>query len=351
MLKLPNLKMPEQFEAEVITTKVIPEVKNFSIAKSDGGNSIQEVREMLKEKGVEVQNLKKRSSPIPAIIAFAITLVFCCVRYFEKDGFNAIRLFPSMPSLIISIALYASFVLRVKGIENSFRNILDTTVSIMFILVLASFIGIIAGANKIPSGFFGKLLKKLGLDTNYPLLITGLIFSWLGIKQISGIIWIVFMFLGFIEINTCGNYMGNFQGAAYLLSAFVGVVFYLKYEGRKIINSFKSVSQDLGRFVKNDTDESKRFIQEGITAAATGIEETAAAEGVPVKLPKPDSGEKTIESKRAANADLKSSGDDYMNLQKSETTKSSERVLRKKSAAEINGAEKNESKETESKSS
>lgn len=133
--------------------------------------------------------------------------------------------------------------------------------SVLVILVLATFINIFSRNAKVATGIVGKILEKIGLNNSNYLIVAAIVLSWLGIKQVACFVWIAIIALGIAELVTCGNYMGNFKGALFLLSSFLGFLFYLKYEGKIIINSFRKLGAVSGNFVKSNIDESKQLIK------------------------------------------------------------------------------------------
>ncbi len=246
------------YKCEIRNVVLTEQAENFN-------DAVSEYKENLKKEGSFLVSFSKKASAVPAIIFLAIASLFTFVGYYENDGFNKIDLCPGMVSLLISIVIYSSFIIRIKGITNTFKNIPDLFVSVLFIYMLAVFINIFTGNGKVSSGIIGKFLEKLGFTKNYYLLIAGIVLSWLGMKQICGFIWIAIIFFGLAELSTCGEYMRNFIGTIFLLSSFLGFVFYLKYEGKKIVNSFKKLAETTASFVKSDVDESDKFARSKAT--------------------------------------------------------------------------------------
>ena len=258
-------------EAEVKVPYVRTEVRNVSVKGTDSDNAIAKYESELKNQGLSVTTISKRTSAIPGIICFGIALIMSFFRYFEDGGFNYIYLYPNIVSVLLSVVIYSSFVIRIKGIQNTFKNPLDTIISILFILVFAIFIQIFTGNSKTSSGLIGNFLSKIGLGNSYYLIIAAIVLSWLGIKQVCGFVWLAIFALALTELVTCGNYMGNVKGSIFILSAFCGFVFFLKYEGKLIINSFKKLAISSTNFIKSDLDESKKLTQSGIDAVSSRL--------------------------------------------------------------------------------
>lgn len=228
------------FETEVSVQSEKKELQRIPIVAPNLDSAKEKCESLLEQNGGNYSSLNKVCSPLPAIIALGITLFMSFFKYF--DAHNYIQLFPNIISVFLSLIIYGAVVIKAKGLDNTFRSKSDTILSLLFILVLAIFINIFVGDSTTPTGIIGKFLNKIGIGNNWLLIIGAIILSWLGINQIAGFVWIAVVLMGVLELGTCGKYMGNFKGAIFLLSTFVGFVFYLKYEGKIIINSFKNNS-------------------------------------------------------------------------------------------------------------
>lgn len=267
-------------EAEVEIPCVKREIRNVVVEAKTKKDAVEKCRQDLEKKGFGVYGVSKRVSPIPGILFLGVTAVMSFFPYFEKGGFNAIFLYPNSVSLCLSIALYSAFVIRIKGLENTFKNVLDISISILFIFVMGIFIKILAGDTTMPAGWFGKLLKELGLGNNYPVLITAIALSWLGLKQIAGFVWLVLIGLAMSELVTMDRFMGEEKASLFVLSVFLGSVFYLRYEGRSIINSFGKAITSATSTIGSDIKESQNLAQKGVSAAASSVgQENIKTEG------------------------------------------------------------------------
>ena len=246
-------------ELEVPLKKL--EVQTLSIKADSLENAKGAVLARFQEnKGLKCVELNKKVSVLPGILSFSIALLLTIIPFYEKDGFNSVFLFPNIISLVCSLFVYSSFIIRVKGINNTFKSIPDFIISILCILVLASFIKIFLRDSIVLTGWVGTMLKMLGLNNSY-LLITGtVIFSWLGIRGIAGFMWIIIAILGMVELATAGEYMGEYISAVFILSAFCGFIFYLKYEGKIIINSFATLTKNTQNLVMYDINKTNEML-------------------------------------------------------------------------------------------
>lgn len=246
-------------ELEVPLKKL--EVQTLSVKADSLENAKGAVLARFQEnKGLKCVELNKKVSVLPGILSFSIALLLTIIPFYEKDGFNSVFLFPNIISLVCSLFVYSSFIIRVKGINNTFKSIPDFIISILCILVLASFIKIFLRDSIVLTGWVGTMLKMLGLNNSY-LLITGtVIFSWLGIRGIAGFMWIIIAILGMVELATAGEYMGEYISAVFILSAFCGFIFYLKYEGKIIINSFATLTKNTQNLVMYDINKTNEML-------------------------------------------------------------------------------------------
>lgn len=246
-------------ELEVALKKL--EVQTLSVKADSLENAKGAVLARFQEnKGLKCVELNKKVSVLPGILSFSIALLLTTIPFYEKDGFNSVFLFPNIISLVCSLFVYSSFVIRVKGINNTFKNIPDFIISILCILVLASFIKIFLRDSIVLTGWVGAMLKMLGLNNSYILITGAVIFSWLGIRGIAGFMWIIIAILGMVELATAGEYMGEYISVVFILSAFCGFIFYLKYEGKIIINSFATLTKNTQNLVMYDINKTNEML-------------------------------------------------------------------------------------------
>ena len=90
-------------------------------------------------------------------------------KYYEPDGFRFVTRFPNIPSILFSIIIYASFVIRMKGMKIHLK-FADSVISILSIVVMGIFIRAFTGDSTIPKGIIGKILAHIGFGNNYLLI-------------------------------------------------------------------------------------------------------------------------------------------------------------------------------------
>lgn len=202
----------------------------------------------------------ERFNPIPAIVFLVIAVVLTIPKFDLKSGTAQLHLLPNGVSLILSIAIYSAVVLRVKGFRSSFNTTIDVIVSLLTICLLATFIKVLLNDAVESSGIVSVFLEKIGMGNSLWLIILALVLSWLGMKNISKYVYLIVAVLGFVELCSIDSYMGNYLCVIFLLSSFLGVVFYLKYEGKLITDSLaNTVSSIISKtgITKINTDGEK----------------------------------------------------------------------------------------------
>lgn len=259
-------------EAEVEIPAVKHKIITASVFAKNKNEALEKYKKELENNEITCVNVSKRESPFSGIVLLGVTVLISFFTYYEPGHFQSVVLFPNMTSILFSIIIYASFVIRVKGLENAFKKFADITISILFILVMGIFIKLFAGSSTIPQGVIGKFLEHIGFGNNYLLIFLAAALSWLGLKQICGFVWLAVIGLGFIEFATCGKYMGDFKGVVFILSAFTGIIAYLKYEGKLVMNAFKEMVLITKNSIGTDIKESQKFTKDGISKIKSAIE-------------------------------------------------------------------------------
>ena len=223
------------YDVEISTKK---EVENSQLVKiqlegnSNRVNAEKEIRDVLDKHYPNSYRIFNRSSPIPAIILMAIAVFLTFFTYDLKTGTAQLKLFPSIESFVCSLVLYSAIVLRVKGLQDSFNSLIDVIVSVLAILLLATFIKVLVNDAVESSGKVNEILQKIGLDNSWWLIGFAIVLSWLGKKNIAKYVYLIVAFLGLIELCSIDGFMGSFLSIIFALCSFFGFAFYLKYEGK-----------------------------------------------------------------------------------------------------------------------
>lgn len=187
----------------------------------------------------------KRFNPFPGIVFLAIAVVLSFFPYDLKSGTAQLNLIPNPICLFLSLIIYSSVVLRIKGLQEFFNSVTDVLISILCILLLATFIKVLLNDAVEKSGVVNNFLEKFGLGNSIWLMIIAIVLSWLGQKNIAKYVCFIVAVLGFVELCSIDGYMGDFKSIIFILSSFLGFVFYLKYEGKLITDSLKNTASNI----------------------------------------------------------------------------------------------------------
>lgn len=257
------------YEVETKVPYERTELKTICISAKNQEEAASICEKQLKESNISFVALNKKSGVSPAIIFLFIASLFSFINFYKEHSLKEISLMPNGISMLFSIIIYSAFVIRVKGINNTFKNFSDTLVSILFFYTLAIFINLFVDLPASSSGFIGKLFyKKLNIKP-ISFIIVATILSLIGLKQICGFVWIFICITGIIELSSLESFLGKMNLIVFLVSSFLGIVFYLKYEGEVIQNSFKKLSQTTFEIIKSDINNSSTFINQELTKRGT----------------------------------------------------------------------------------
>ena len=162
-----------------------------------------------------------------ALLLFAFVLAL--LPYERSRAWDVFRtdvsITPSFISSFIALALIAPLYLRglLKWNRSPF-----TTISFVLILgVFASFVelSVLGGKN-----FVGTL--------NFYMVMTALVLSWVGLRGIAGVAWIIVLLAGIYNIQVTSTALG-FAGYLYICSAFLGLCFHAGVNPGELAASLK----------------------------------------------------------------------------------------------------------------
>lgn len=169
---------------------------------------------------------------VPIIISFTnisgtITKRFLFWSWNEKFMTN---ITPSLMSTLFAILLLLAVILR----NNPRRMFSKPSRFVMLaedVLFISSFLNILC--NK-------EMLPIPGINVScQALLVVAVVFSWVGIKEVAGIVWAAVLVLGVTRLCAIDSVMG-FTGALYLLCAFLsGVLQWLELDVRLSLDGLK----------------------------------------------------------------------------------------------------------------
>jgi len=156
---------------------------------------------------------------VPVIISFCtfnteIKKKLLFIRWSEYAEFS---ISPSFVSTIAAISLYLSLVIR--GRMKLFTDVYETIMICLNIMFCASFLEVFIPKEPWPIPIINVSSQSF--------LIAAIVFSWVGMRAISGFIWIFLFLLAVIRIAGLNVAMGQL-GWIYVLSAFVSIGLQLK---------------------------------------------------------------------------------------------------------------------------
>jgi hypothetical protein len=202
--------------------------------ESDAVNQAMKIYRKIYPGAVNIKVIKNYRLNGVAIFCMLVACFFSFIPW--HNGALVVSLKPSMISTLLAIGLYSALVIRLKGLHNSFCSFSDTVLSLLTILFCSSFINFFLNDN------IGKII-----------LLVSLLLSWLGLKFIAGIVWIVLIAFVGTRVMIVNAAMGVW-GSIYILSAFVGIVLQLKQVNliKDIGREFKSMSSRAHYKIFND---------------------------------------------------------------------------------------------------
>ncbi len=162
-----------------------------------------------------------------ALLLFSFVLALLPYERTRVGGLwhTNVSITPSFLSACIALALVAPLYLR--GLLKWNRS-LFTTISFVLILgVFASFVelSVLGGKN-----WVGTL--------NFYMVMIALVLSWIGLRGVAGIAWIIVLLAGIYNVQVTSTSLG-FAGFLYICSAFLGLCFHSGVNPGELVSSLK----------------------------------------------------------------------------------------------------------------
>jgi hypothetical protein len=184
------------------------------------------VRRMYKKHGKDATkmlfNRKSMTILFMSIAVFISFMTFIGVieknfLFFRWTEYEAFSISPSLISTLAAILLYLSVVVRNK--IKLFSDAYETTVVCLNVLFCASFLEL----------FFPKEIWSIPFIniSSQSFLMIAVILSWIGMRAVSGFVWIFLFILAVTRIAGLNIAMGTY-GVIYILSAFISIGLQLK---------------------------------------------------------------------------------------------------------------------------
>ncbi len=169
---------------------------------------------------------------IPIIISFVnisgtITKRFLFWSWSEQFLTN---ITPSLMSTLFAILLLLAVILR-NNPRRMFSKPSRFVLLAEDVLFISSFLNILCNKEPLPVPAINISCQSL--------LVVAVVFSWVGIKEVSGIIWAAVLILGVTRLVSIDSVMG-FTGSLYLLCAFLsGVLQWLEFDVHLSLDGLK----------------------------------------------------------------------------------------------------------------
>lgn len=205
---------------------------------------------------ITTQSFKRTKKSIMAYIFMLIPILLSLINW--KNGHDTYSIGPSLVSCLYSVAFYAAFIVRFKGIHRTVGSWIDITFSILMILLLSTFIQTIL-VEKTINLFW---IAELTIDAKIILPIA-IILSWLGLKLVSIICIASVGILALFNITALSSAMGMIWGPLYVISSFMGIMLYLSVEPvmiETVSNLKKSIIQSID-YTRNDFIQAKSSVK------------------------------------------------------------------------------------------
>ncbi len=199
---------------------------------------------------------KKQKALSLGFLLIATTMIFITYsKSFSLFGFeikSELKILPSFISAFIAIILIAP--LYARNILKWNKSIFTLISFILFLLIFSSLIELALGGNGLNSGIVEMII------------VIAVMLSWLGIRAIAGICWML-LFIAVAFSVVWNNSLMGFYGFIYLTSAFVGLVLHSELNPGHLLPGLKEefqVSDEIRDIVKTDIDEAGNLVKQGV---------------------------------------------------------------------------------------
>ncbi len=181
------------------------------------------ITDQITERAIFADPKKRTSKAVTACVLMLIPIALSCIKW--AAGHDMISIAPDLISCLYAAILYGAFIVRFKGISRTISSGTDILLGIVIILLLSSFVNIILVDTTIR--IFG--IWELPVKTNI-ILIAALVLSWIGLKVISSICFILVGLFALNNILLLNDAMGTIFGPLYIISSVLGIAFYCSVE-------------------------------------------------------------------------------------------------------------------------
>lgn len=207
------------------------------------------------EQSVNIQSNKRNIKAIIGYIFMSIPIFLSFIQW--KNGHDTISISPDYISCLYAVIIYSSFVIRFKGVQRTVSSWIDIVYCVFNVLLMSSFIRTILSSSSL--NILG--LFSINIDTNI-LLIIAIAFSWLGLKFVSLSCIAGISIFALLNISALNLAMGHIYGPIYIISSFIGILFYLSIEPAlsEMTNNFKNFTQKSIYKINDDLKSAKNDV-------------------------------------------------------------------------------------------
>lgn len=142
--------------------------------------------------------VRKNSVIIIACVLMAIAIFLSYRGWYTEKGHEKITFHPQLISVVISSTIYAAFVVKVKGLQETVASVLDIVMSMLNILLLSTFVELVLVEKVVQLKIIEFSINSLFL------LIIAVLLAWLGNKAASTIV-----LLGIFLMAISQSYLRN----------------------------------------------------------------------------------------------------------------------------------------------
>ncbi|MDZ7817265.1 MAG: hypothetical protein U5K55_01065 [Aliarcobacter sp.] len=201
-----------------------------------------------------------------SLVFLVITVVMIFIPYTKIHTFfgfevweSNLKILPSFISTFIAILLIAP--LYARNILKWNKSIYTLISFVFFLLIFGSLIELAMGGNGLNSAIIQMIF------------ILAIALSWLGIKAIAGICWmLLFIAVAFSAVWN-SNIMG-FNGFIYLASAFIGLVLHSELNPGNLVAGFKEefrIPDEIQNAINTDINEAGNLAKQGANIVSKTI--------------------------------------------------------------------------------
>lgn len=170
------------------------------------------------------------------------------------DGHNLISISPDLINCLISVILYTAYVIKFKGVHRIVTSKYDIAFCLCVILLLSSFIKLVLVKEIILFPKIPFLMDSSISIKSHTLLFSAVVLSWIGVKLVSAVCFLLVGFFAFYNILSLSDAMGALFGPLYCLSSFFGLMFYISVEpaASEALYHIKGSVRSAKKYVEND---------------------------------------------------------------------------------------------------